>query len=221
MVSELSDRLEKLSQLNLPRESHPQQRKQTHLSVQSSTDAVGAESPIQAAAPVVGAKNKRRRAGIVRDYQRFQAMLDKNVAQDILEYKVPTPRSLKQALSGRHREQWKQALELKFDSLIENGTWRQYNADGTVKRFKARLVAQDCDEVYAPVARFDSLRLALAIGTILDCPTYQTDVHTAFLNGTMEGELKIYMRQTHGFVKRGHEHELQKSIYGLKQAPRI
>jgi len=135
--------------------------------------------------------------------------------------------------------------------LIENGTWRlvllppgqkalpwhwvlvvKYNADGTVEKFKARLFAQenhqefgvDCDEVYAPVARFESLCIVLAIGTILDCHTHQMDVHTAFLNGTMEGEQTIYMRQPHGFRKRGQEHlacELLKSIYGLKQAPRI
>ncbi|OWY90842.1 LOW QUALITY PROTEIN: Integrase, catalytic core protein, partial [Phytophthora megakarya] len=139
----------------------------------------------------------------------------------------------------------------RYDSLIENGTWKlvrlppghkalpshwvlvvKYNADGTVERFKARPVAQgnyqefgvDCDEVYAPVVRFESLRLVLAVGTILDCHIHQIDVHTAFLNGTMDGEQKIYMRQPYGFVKRGHEHlvcELQKSIYGLKQAPRI
>jgi hypothetical protein len=135
--------------------------------------------------------------------------------------------------------------------LIENGTWRlvllppgqkglpwhwvlvvKYNADGTVEKFKARLFAQenhqefgvDCDEVYAPVARFESLCIVLAIGTILDCHTHQMDVHTAFLNGTMEGEQTIYMRQPHGFRKRGQEHlacELLKSICGLKQAPRI
>ncbi|GMF58873.1 unnamed protein product [Phytophthora fragariaefolia] len=235
-----------------------------------STSAVGAEEPAQTSNPAVGVK-KRRRTGLVEtpprrelrprreakkpkrysDYQCFQAILEHNVAQDILEHKVPTPRSLKDALSGPYREQWKLALELVYDSLIENGTWRlvrlppgrkalpchwvlvvKYNADGTVEWFKARLVAQgnhqefgvDCDEVYAPVARFESLRLVLAIGTILDCPIHQMDVHYAFLNGTMDGEQKIYMRQPHGFAKRGHEHlvcELQKSIYGLKQAPRI
>ncbi|OWZ21845.1 LOW QUALITY PROTEIN: Integrase, catalytic core protein [Phytophthora megakarya] len=106
----------------------------------------------------------------------------------------------------------------------------KYNADGTVERFN--LVGQgnyrefgvDCDEVYAPVARFESLRLVLEVGTILVCHIHQMDVHTSFLNGTKDGEQKIYMRQPYGFLKRGHEHlvcELQKSIYGLKQAPRI
>ncbi|GMF16671.1 unnamed protein product [Phytophthora fragariaefolia] len=185
------------------------------------------------------------------DYQCFQAKLDKSIAKDILENRVPRPRSLEEALRDPHREQWKQALELEYDSLIENGTWRlvplppsrkalpchwvlvvKYNAEGSVERFKARLVAQGdhqqygvgCDEVYTPVARFESLRLVLAIGTILDCHIHQMDVHTAFLNGTMEGEQKINMRQQHEFVERGHENqvcELLKSIYGLKQAPRI
>ncbi|POM69384.1 LOW QUALITY PROTEIN: Integrase catalytic core protein [Phytophthora palmivora] len=224
--NELSDKPKKLSQPNLPRESHPQQKKQTHLPVEPR--------------PRREAKKSKR----YQDYQCIQAMLDKNVAQDILEHKVPTPRSLKQALSGPHREQWKQALELEYDSLIENGTWRlvrlppgrkalpchwvlvvKYKADGTVERFKAhKVTTKDCDVVYAPVAQLESLRLVLAIGTILDCHIHQMDVHTAFLNGTMEGWQKLYMRQPHGFMKRGHGHlvcELQKSIYGLKQAPRI
>ncbi|POM64449.1 Integrase catalytic core protein [Phytophthora palmivora] len=89
-----------------------------------------------------------------------------------------------------------------------------HTAGIAVDRFKSRLVAQgsqqefgvDCDEVYAPVARVESLRLVLGIETILDYHIYHMDVHTAFVNDTMEGELKIYMREPHGFMKRGHEH---------------
>ncbi|GMF23042.1 unnamed protein product [Phytophthora fragariaefolia] len=252
------------------RESPAAERVEVNTPATESTVAVGAEVPALETTGAVGATSKRRR-GLIEaipnreprprreikkpkrysDDQCFQAKMDKSIAKDILENRVPAPRSLKEALRGPHREQWKQALELEYDSLIENGTWRlvplppgrkalpchwvlvvKYNADGSVERFKARLVAQgnhqeygvDCDEVYAPVARFESLRLVLAIGTILDCHIHQMDVHTAFLNGTMEGEQKIYMRQPHGFVKRGHENlvcELLKSIYGLKQAPRI
>lgn len=134
---------------------------------------------------------------------------------------------------------------------MDNGTWRlvplppnrkalpchwvfniKYHSNGAVERFKARLVAQgchqefgvDCDDVYAPVARFESLRLVLAIGVIKDWHIHQMDVHTAFLNGTMPKETRIYMRQPPGYVDTGRENlvcELRKSIYGLKQAPRI
>ncbi|KAJ8577781.1 hypothetical protein ON010_g1425 [Phytophthora cinnamomi] len=84
-----------------------------------STGAVGAEEPAQASNPAAGAK-KRLRVGLVytpprreprlhreakkpkgySDYQCFQAMLEHNTAQDILEHRVPTPQSLKDALSG-------------------------------------------------------------------------------------------------------------------------
>ena len=45
------------------------------------------------------------------------------------------------------------------------------NAQGEVERYKARLVAkgfsllfgQDCDEIFTPVVRYDSLRLLLAL----------------------------------------------------------
>ncbi|GMF36825.1 unnamed protein product [Phytophthora fragariaefolia] len=108
----------------------------------------------------------------------------------------------------------------------------KYHANGFVERFKARLVAQGnhqefgvgCDEGYAPVARFESLRLVLAVGTILDCLIHQMDVHTAFLNGTVEGSQRIYMRQPpghHAKGKEGYVYKLLKCIYGLEQASRI
>jgi hypothetical protein len=165
--------------------------------------------------------------------------------------RVRVPKSLKEALSGPHKTRWREALDLEYQSLLENGTSKltrlpggqkalpchwvlalKYNADGSLERFKARLVAQgnhqefgvNCDDVYAPVARFESLRLVLAIRTILDCHIHQMDVHTAFLNGSMEGEQSVFMHQPPGYKLAGHEGlvcELKKSIYGLKQAPKI
>ncbi|POM74083.1 Integrase catalytic core protein [Phytophthora palmivora] len=156
-----------------------------------------------------------------------------------------------EALRSSHRKQWRQELDLEYDSLINNGTWTPvllppgrkvlpchwvlvvtYHASGVVKRCKARFVAQgnhqefgvDCGEVYAPVARFASLRLVLAIDTIRDCHIHQMDGHTAFLNGTMDRDQGIYMSQPpryHVPEKEDLVCELQKSIYGLKQAPRV
>lgn len=92
---------------------------------------------------------------------------------------------------------------------------------------KARLVVrgfkqekgQDYDEIFSPVARFESIRTILAIAAAKRIHKAQIDVKTAFLNGTLEEE--IYMRQPKGFEDgTGKVCKLQKSLYGLKQATR-
>jgi hypothetical protein len=104
----------------------------------------------------------------------------------------------------------------------------KYHSDGTVDRFKARLVVQgntqlygiDYQEVFAPVARYESMRLLLALSTVLDLHLHQMDVSTAFLNGVLRES--IYMRQPMGFHNGSKlVCKLEKSLYGLKQAPRI
>ena len=102
-------------------------------------------------------------------------------------------------------------------------------ADGSVERYKARLVAQgytqkfgtDYDETFSPVVRMESLRALLALSVQFGLQLHQVDVTTAFLNGELEEE--VYMQQPKGFSREGEEHlvcKLKKSIYGLKQSPR-
>ncbi|GJW67831.1 putative ribonuclease H-like domain-containing protein [Tanacetum coccineum] len=70
---------------------------------------------------------------------------------------------------------------------------------------KERLVAQgyiqeegiDYDEVFAPVARFKSIRLFLAYASFKDFVVYQMDVKSAFLYGKIEEE--VYVCQPPGF----------------------
>ena len=108
-------------------------------------------------------------------------------------------------------------------------TKRNIGANGTVERYKARLVAQghtqkygtDYDETFCSVARQESLRVLLALSVQYKLKLHQVDVVTAFLNGNLEEE--VYMAQPEGFVSPGQEHlvcKLKKSIYGLKQSPR-
>nr|GFC37653.1 putative ribonuclease H-like domain-containing protein [Tanacetum cinerariifolium] len=67
---------------------------------------------------------------------------------------------------------------------------------GIVIRNKARLVAQghtqeegiDYDEVFAPVARIEAIRLFLAYASFMGFIVYQMDVKSAFLYGTIDGE---------------------------------
>ncbi|GJS92770.1 putative ribonuclease H-like domain-containing protein [Tanacetum coccineum] len=79
-----------------------------------------------------------------------------------------------------------------------------------VVKNKARLVAQghrqeegiDYDEVFAPVARIEAIRLFLAFASYMGFLVYQMDVKSAFLYGTIEEE--VYVHQPLGFVDPAH-----------------
>ncbi|GJX43608.1 putative ribonuclease H-like domain-containing protein [Tanacetum coccineum] len=98
-----------------------------------------------------------------------------------------------------------------------------------VVKNKARLVAQgfrqeegiDYDEVFAPVARIEAIRLFLAFASYMGFTVYQMDVKSAFLYGTIEEE--VYVHQPPGFVDHAHPNKVYKvikALYGLHQAPR-
>nr|GEX08604.1 retrotransposon protein, putative, unclassified [Tanacetum cinerariifolium] len=69
----------------------------------------------------------------------------------------------------------------------------------------ARLVAQghtqeegiNYDEVFAPVARIEAIRLFLAYASFMGFTLYQMDVKSAFLYGTLDEE--VYVMQPLGF----------------------
>nr|GEW34292.1 putative ribonuclease H-like domain-containing protein [Tanacetum cinerariifolium] len=94
---------------------------------------------------------------------------------------------------------------------------------------KARLVAQghiqeegiDYEEVFAPVARIEAIRLFLAYASFMGFPVYQMDVKSAFLYGTIEEE--VYVCQPPGFEDPEHPdkvYKVIKALYGLHQALR-
>ncbi|GJZ94301.1 zinc finger, CCHC-type containing protein [Tanacetum coccineum] len=142
---------------------------------------------------------------------------------------------------------WKEAIDDEIGSIIENNTWilsdlppgckplgckwifkRKMKVDGTIDKFKARLVIQgfrkkegiDYFDTYAPVAHITTIRLLLALAAIHNLVIHQMDVKTTFLNGDLE---EVYMKQPERFVMPGNEHKvckLVKLLYGLKQAPK-
>nr|GEX75828.1 putative ribonuclease H-like domain-containing protein [Tanacetum cinerariifolium] len=100
---------------------------------------------------------------------------------------------------------------------------------GIVVRNKARLVAQDhrqeeginYDEVFAPVARIEAIRLFLAFASYMGFMVYQMDVKSAFLYGEIDEE--VYVTQPKGFEDPHHPkhvYRVVKALYGLHQAPR-
>ncbi|GJT81309.1 putative ribonuclease H-like domain-containing protein [Tanacetum coccineum] len=100
---------------------------------------------------------------------------------------------------------------------------------GIVVRNKARLVTQgytleegiDYDEVFASVARIETIRLYLAYASFMGFIMYQMDVKSAFLYGNIEEE--VYVCQPPGFEDPQFPdkvYKVEKVLYGLHQAPR-
>ena len=71
--------------------------------------------------------------------------------------------------------------------------------EGGPYRFKVRLVAKDYSqqrgvdyhETFAPVIKYQSLRLILAVATQRSMHIHQMDIKTAFLNGELEEEIYL------------------------------
>ncbi|GKC76182.1 retrovirus-related pol polyprotein from transposon TNT 1-94 [Tanacetum coccineum] len=100
---------------------------------------------------------------------------------------------------------------------------------GIMIKNKAKLVAQgytqeegiDYDEVFAPVARIEAIRLFLAYASFKDFVVYQMDVKSAFLYGKIEEE--VYVCQPPGFEDPDFPdrvYKVEKALYGLHQAPK-
>jgi hypothetical protein len=145
-------------------------------------------------------------------------------------------------------EKWIKAMDEEIHVIEKSDTWKltnlpgnkkaigvkwvyktKKNAKGEVQRFKARLVTKgykqregiDYGEVFAPVARLETIRLMISLPAQHRWKIYQLDVKLAFLNGFLEEE--IYVEQPLGYIEAENEskvYKLKKALYGLKQAPR-
>lgn len=104
----------------------------------------------------------------------------------------------------------------------------KYKPSGEVERLKARLVVKDYKqkpgidyyEVFAPIARLDTIHMVIALVAQKKWQVHQMDVKFAFLDGFLEEEL--FVEQPEGYVQHGQEDKvlkLKKALYGLKQAP--
>nr|GEU71554.1 ribonuclease H-like domain, reverse transcriptase, RNA-dependent DNA polymerase [Tanacetum cinerariifolium] len=139
-------------------------------------------------------------------------------------------------------------MEIELDSINKNNTWTlttlptnqkaiglkwvfktKRDAKGKIIKYKARLVAKgyvqeqrmDFDEVFAPVARIEIVRLILALAAYHGWQVHQLDVKLAFLHGDLKED--VHVTQPKGFIQQGNSgkvYKLTKALYGLRQAPR-
>jgi hypothetical protein len=123
---------------------------------------------------------------------------------------------------------WRAAMDEEMASITENKTWElaslprgckaiglkwvfkvKRDATGDIVKHKARLVAKgyaqregvDFEEVFAPVARMETVRLLLALAAHSGWEVHHMDVKSAFLNGVLNEE--VYVSQPPGYVVAG------------------
>jgi len=112
-----------------------------------------------------------------------------------------------------------------MEALQKNNTWKlipqpegkkiigckwvfsiKYKADGSIDRYKTRLVAKgftqtydiDYVETFFPIAKLNTIRVLLSLVANLDWPLLQLDVKNVFLHGDLEE--KVYMDIPPGFI---------------------
>ena len=86
----------------------------------------------------------------------------------------------------------------------------QNNADGSVNRLKARLIAKgyaqmhdiDYEETFAPVAKMTTVQIVISVAAAKGWDLHQMNVKNAFLQGELEEE--VYMVQPPGFESNIH-----------------
>ncbi|GJW25439.1 ribonuclease H-like domain-containing protein [Tanacetum coccineum] len=156
----------------------------------------------------------------------------------------PLPKSYRDAFNDPN---WQNGMRDEYTALIKNKTWTlvprppdtnivrcmwlfhyKYLADGTLSRYKARLVANgstqlegvDVDETFSLVAKLGTIRTVLSLAASRHWSIHQLDVKNAFLHGDLSET--VYMHHPSGFRDSAHPDYvclLQRSLYGLKQAP--
>lgn len=181
------------------------------------------------------------------DYDMTCSILPQSVA---CPQEIDEPQSFAEAMGCGDQQLWQKAMVEEFESLKSNDTWEltklpqgrkalkckwvyklKTNADGSVQRYKARLVIKgfsqvkgvDYNETYSPVVRYASIRYLLGLAAQMDLRIYQMDAVTAFLQGDLTEE-EIFMEQPEGFVDKKDPKKvcrLRKALYGLKQASRV
>ena len=188
----------------------------------------------------------RRVPSWMQDYETGEGLSEEEDLNAMMIHTEADPITFEEAVKSK---KWRDAMNAEIEAIKRNETWElttlpvgvktigvkwvfktKLNESGEIDKCKARLVAKgyaqqygvDYTEVYAPVARLDTIRLVIALAAQEGWSIFQLDVKSAFLHGELSEE--VFVQQPQGYEKKGEEHKvykLNKALYGLKQAPRV
>nr|GEV28300.1 hypothetical protein [Tanacetum cinerariifolium] len=134
-----------------------------------------------------------------------------NLETSIIVSPIPTTRIHKD-----HHEEPKRVHQ-----ALKDPSWIEAMQEELLQFKMQKEEGIDYEEVFAPVARIEAIRLFLAYASFMGFMVYQMDVKSAFLFGTIEEE--VYVCQPLGFEDPDHPdkvYKVVKALYGLHQAPR-
>lgn len=135
-------------------------------------------------------------------------------------------------------------MQVELSALDQNNTWDlvelppgkktigskwvykiKLRSNGSLERYKARLVAKDYNqqygidyqETFSPIIKMTTVRCLIALAASRHWPLFQLDVNNVFWHRDLQEEVymkapKVLGTSPHLFCK------LKKSLYGLKQA---
>ena len=157
------------------------------------------------------------------------------------------PRNYQHSQSYPDAAEWEQATQSELQSFLDMGVIDpchlkdippdvyvvdsrmiyklKLNKDGTIDKYKARLVCrgftqvygENYDSTYAPVSQLVTVRIVIVLCLHFRMIPHHLDVKTAFLNSTLKHE--VYVKLPKGVTLAGYLYgKAIKSIYGLKQA---
>jgi len=167
-----------------------------------------------------GAPLRFRRLENVLGQAHTPELADRVLEEDLLLAMGDEPATFEEA---RGEPCWEKAMMEEMSSIEENKTWTLVDLPpghraiglkwvykvkrdeiGVIVKYKARLVAKgyvqqhgvDFEEVFAPVARMESVRMVLAVAARERWLVHHMDVKSAFLNGELMEE--VYVQQPRG-----------------------